>query len=128
MSKPDWMKRAACKGIDPDLFMPVRGENLKIKKAKQICAECPVQLECRNYGLQLAQIYDTHGIFGGWTRQQRSKELRRLGLSQRRWGSGGPQNMKHGTKLGYLTHMLAGETPCTICVEAETGQTTIMVK
>ena len=104
------MKRAACKGIDPDLFMPVRGENLKIKKAK------------------LAQIYDTHGIFGGWTRQQRSKELRRLGLSQRRWGSGGPQNMKHGTKLGYLTHMLAGETPCTICVEAETGQPTIMVK
>jgi WhiB family redox-sensing transcriptional regulator len=122
------MKKAACKGIDPDLFMPLRGENLKIKKAKEICASCPVQLECRNYGLQLAQIYDTHGIFGGWTRQQRSKELRRLGLSQRRWGSGGPQNMKHGTKLGYLTHILAGETPCEICVEAEAGQAGSLVR
>ena len=127
MSKRDLMKKAACKGIDPDLFMPLRGETLKIRKAKEICATCPVQLECRDYGLQLAQIYVTHGIFGGWTRQQRSKELKRLGLSQRRWGSGGPQNMRHGTKIGYLTHMLADEPACIICFRAELARSKIMV-
>ena len=109
------MDRAACKGLDPDLFMPLRGENQKIKDAKAICAECPVQLECRNYGLQLQQLYDTHGIFGGWTRQQRCKELRRQGVKQRRWGASEPGNMKHGTTLGYLTHLIAGEHPCLDC-------------
>lgn len=115
--RPKWMDKAACRGLDTDIFMPLRGENQKIKDAKQICAECPVQLECRNYGLQLQQLYDTHGIFGGWTRQQRSKELRRLGVTQRRFGSAEPGNMKHDTVAGYLTHIMAGEQPCARCAK-----------
>lgn len=108
------MDRSACKGLDPDLFMPVRGENIKIKIAKQICAECPVIIECREYSLQLAQLYDTHGIFGGWTRQQRTNELRRRGLTPRRWVAQSAIQ-RHGTNLAYVAHQIAGENPCQEC-------------
>lgn len=74
-----WMKRASCRGMDPNLFMPVRGENTKTKKAKAICADCPVISQCRDYGLELAQQYDTHGIFGGLTRQERTIRLKQQG-------------------------------------------------
>jgi WhiB family redox-sensing transcriptional regulator len=78
------MKQAACRGMDPNLFMPVRGENTKTKQAKAICKDCVVLQQCRNYGLELAQQYDTHGIFGGLTRQERSARLREAGLTVRR--------------------------------------------
>lgn len=75
-----FMRKAACKGMNPDLFMPLRGEMFKIKKAKQICGECPVQFECAEYGLQLSVRYDTHGIFGGLTRNERETILKQRGL------------------------------------------------
>lgn len=76
-----FMQKAACRGLDPDLFMPVRGETLKIRAAKQICRFCPVQTECGEYGLQLATRYDTYGIFGGLTRSERETILRRRGMT-----------------------------------------------
>jgi WhiB family redox-sensing transcriptional regulator len=80
-----FMNRAACKGMDPEMFMPVRGENLKIRAAKVICKQCPVQSECAEYGLQLAMIYDTHGIFGGLTRSERETILRERGRKMVTW-------------------------------------------
>ena len=80
------MKRAACRGMDPNLFMPLRGENTKTKRAKEICATCPVLYDCRAYGLELAKQYDTHGIFGGLTKQERTVRLKHLTtLEDRTW-------------------------------------------
>ena len=80
-----FMNKAACKGMDPELFMPVRGENLKIRAAKKVCQFCPVQTECAEYGLQLATMYDTHGIFGGLTRSERETILRERGRKMVTW-------------------------------------------
>jgi len=80
-----FMKKAACRGMDAELFMPVRGENLKIRAAKKICQFCPVQTDCAEYGLQLATMYDTHGIFGGLTRSEREMVLRERGRKMVTW-------------------------------------------
>lgn len=80
-----FMNKAACKGMDAELFMPVRGENLKIRAAKKVCQFCPVQTECAEYGLQLATMYDTHGIFGGLTRSERETILRERGRKMVTW-------------------------------------------
>ena len=80
-----FMSRAACKGMDAELFMPLRGENLKIRAAKQICNFCPVKSECAEYGLQLSTLYDTHGIFGGLTRSERELILRERGRKMVTW-------------------------------------------
>lgn len=76
----DFMRKAACRGMDADLFMPVRGETLKIRAAKAICRQCSVKEECAEYGLELATRYDTYGIFGGYTRSERELILKERGM------------------------------------------------
>ena len=39
-----WRKRAACQGIDPEVFYPVSDEDAE--EAKVICAVCPVRQAC----------------------------------------------------------------------------------
>lgn len=70
------MKHAICRGLDPNMFMPERGERQKIVDAKALCNICPVQTDCRDYGLELATQYETHGIFGGLTSQERQRILK----------------------------------------------------
>lgn len=78
-----WMDDAACRGLDPEMFMPERGDTHKIRAAKQLCRQCPAIQPCRDYGLELAQRYDTYGIFGGLTRHERDKLLRNKRISRR---------------------------------------------
>jgi WhiB family redox-sensing transcriptional regulator len=64
-----WKARAKCRGLDPDLFFPGKGESTK--EAKRVCASCPVQPECLAYGLD-----EFFGIWGGEPERQR-RVLRR---------------------------------------------------
>lgn len=68
-----WRQHAACTGHPLDIFFPPRGDNQKqIATAKQICQECPVLNECRNYALG----FDSGkliGIFGGLTQYERKR-------------------------------------------------------
>lgn len=57
---PEWHLAAACRGMDPDLFFPQRGESTK--KAKATCASCPVRQECFDWALE---NNPTQGIWGG---------------------------------------------------------------
>lgn len=42
-----WHERAACRDVDPDVFVIPKGRpGKKISEAKQICAECPVKSWC----------------------------------------------------------------------------------
>jgi len=45
-----WQERAACRGIDPELFFPVSTTfklvEIQIRKAVRICNDCPVRAEC----------------------------------------------------------------------------------
>lgn len=55
---------ALCRGLDPNLFFPAKGELEDVKAAKSICAACPARAECLE-----AFLYDPHfthvGIVGG---------------------------------------------------------------
>ncbi len=48
---PGWMDEAECKGMDPELFFPSRGESTR--EAKAVCAECSVRSECIEHALTL---------------------------------------------------------------------------
>lgn len=64
--RPEWQSRAACRGMEPGIFMPERGEVAKVNLARRICAGCPVRVECLDYG-----IGERFGIWGGMSGKQR---------------------------------------------------------
>jgi WhiB family transcriptional regulator, redox-sensing transcriptional regulator len=71
----DWRERAACRGLDPDLFYPERGADPK--PAQRICADCPVREECLDYAMERREI----GIWGGTSEQERRRMKRRRRLA-----------------------------------------------
>ena len=78
-----WRELAACTAHDPNLFFPVgdTGPALEqIAQAKQICAECPIKVECLTYAIESNQV---NGVWGGTTEQER-RLMRRRWLSARR--------------------------------------------
>jgi WhiB family redox-sensing transcriptional regulator len=121
-----WAEHASCRGLDADIFMATRGDLLKIREAKKICEQCPVMMQCREYSLHLAQNYDTYGVFGGWSRNERINHLRMVGLHVRRWGGtepstnigSGNRGGAHGTATAVRRHRSLGEL---LCDECETG-------
>jgi len=61
----EFMDKGNCKTVqDPDLFFS--SEAGGIRQAKMICAECPVRLECLQYGES-----QEYGVFGGLTPAER---------------------------------------------------------
>lgn len=63
----DWRMKAACVGLDPDMFFPGHDDREGIKKAVAVCMECPVVTECDAYATRHARIngYRLDGIWGG---------------------------------------------------------------
>jgi WhiB family redox-sensing transcriptional regulator len=61
-----------CRTTDPDAWFPEMGEgNSKpMRYAKAMCAECPVMVQCRDYGIA---NNEQHGIWGGLDTIQRNK-------------------------------------------------------
>lgn len=64
--KEPWMLQASCRGVNPDLFYPERGESTK--EAKGVCAGCPVRLECLEYAIAHNERF---GIWGGKSERER---------------------------------------------------------
>lgn len=69
-----WRARAACRGLDTNLFFPERGDNSTLKEARALCATCPVREEC------LAVADPIFGLWGGLTPDERLERRKRLGL------------------------------------------------
>jgi DNA-binding GntR family transcriptional regulator len=68
-----WLELAACKDSDPELFFPERGEQAKGQAAKQVCASCQVQQQCRDLAVRAsASREEDHGIFAATTPHERS--------------------------------------------------------
>ncbi|MEV6464697.1 WhiB family transcriptional regulator [Kitasatospora sp. NPDC051702] len=71
---------AACTGADSDLFYPEPDEDTEVtddvaakawwaeRRAKMICAGCPVRAMCLDLALER---HEKHGIFGGLTASER---------------------------------------------------------
>jgi WhiB family redox-sensing transcriptional regulator len=66
-----WRQRAACRGVDPDIFYPVSDE--EAEEAKTICAECAVRQPCLEYALANRE---RDGVWGGATERERRRIIR----------------------------------------------------
>ena len=74
---PDWRLQANCRGMDPELFFPSKGDLVAVRSARAVCAACVVRPECLAYALALPGL-DTLGIWGGTTFKQRATLRRRV--------------------------------------------------
>ncbi|HEX9774358.1 MAG TPA: WhiB family transcriptional regulator [Actinomycetota bacterium] len=76
----DWQSLAACRGADTNLFftpfhLETKDERVRREaKAKAICAECPVIMQCRRFALD---VREPHGIWGGLNEIERRHLLSR---------------------------------------------------
>lgn len=120
MTADTWQQKAACRGINPDLFFPDRGENTT--NAKHVCAGCPVTDDCLMYAIVNLEI---SGIWGGKDGKERRVIRRQLiangtiaasELDRRSPHTTGP--VQCGTRSGYVTHRRLGQVPCDDCTEA----------
>jgi WhiB family redox-sensing transcriptional regulator len=66
-----WRQRAACRGVDPDIFYPASDE--EAEAAKAICAQCPVREACLEYALANRE---RDGVWGGATERERRRIIR----------------------------------------------------
>jgi WhiB family redox-sensing transcriptional regulator len=71
---PDfWQERAACFGIDPDVFFPVSED--EAGPALAFCGSCLIREECLSWALKNGERY---GVWGGLTEQQRRRLQRQV--------------------------------------------------
>jgi Transcription factor WhiB/Homeodomain-like domain len=73
----DWRHRAACRNLDPEIFFPVAeigpARARQERRAKAVCARCPVVAECLTWALETGQAY---GVWGGTTEHERRAQRR----------------------------------------------------
>ena len=103
----DWMERAACKGMDVDIFVPVRGGDTQ--RAKRVCEGCPVREECRDYALSDPSI---QGVWGGLSVRGREN------LREKRPQTPKGEPIPHGTNRGWAMHLYRLSEPCDACRSA----------
>jgi WhiB family redox-sensing transcriptional regulator len=71
-----WQDRAACKGPQAAVFFPPshlerkEERDVRERRAKAICAICPVRRPCLDYALR---IREPHGIWGGLNEIERKQ-------------------------------------------------------
>lgn len=87
---PEWRKRAACRGTDPDLFFPsgyTRNYDQQIEDAKDICSTCPVKQSCLESAMTIEGSRRSefrYGVQGGTTPAERHALYERRRKAQNR--------------------------------------------
>jgi WhiB family transcriptional regulator, redox-sensing transcriptional regulator len=66
-----WRQRAACRGVEPDIFYPVTDE--EAEDAKSVCAGCTVRERCLEWALTNRE---RDGVWGGATERERRRMIR----------------------------------------------------
>lgn len=78
MKGETWFERAACDGMDTEIFFPSFSSDLP---AKRVCARCPVIEECRAATDRMERgvvtHHEIHGIFGGENPTERAARRKR---------------------------------------------------
>lgn len=69
----DWVRLAACRGMDMETFFPTRGQSSG--PAKDTCARCVVREDCLDEALTMNERF---GIWGGKSERQRRRIRREL--------------------------------------------------
>ena len=73
----DWMDRASCAEIGPEIFFPDLG--VPADAVRSVCRSCEVRAECLGYALRNGE---RDGIFGGFTDRPRRKIARRVAAGE----------------------------------------------
>lgn len=112
-----WQTRASCRDHpNPDLWFPERGDHDSPREALQICADCPVREQCREFALETDQV---DGIWGELTSMQRTKLIGRPAHRRRRSSADPVTDLQPcGTAAAYARHLRRSETPCRPCKDA----------
>ena len=77
MADTNWRARAACQGVDPELFFPETTDGApdeplvrqQVAAAKAVCRRCPVSEQCLDEALERLP----HGVAGGMTEHERRR-------------------------------------------------------
>lgn len=82
----DWRRQGRCRFEPFALFFPPDGEtgeqrDMRERRAKKVCAACPVIDQCGEYALTRPERY---GIWGGMTPDDRRIERRRRRETERK--------------------------------------------
>ena len=129
----DWVSKARCRGMDPNIFMPEPGDSTA--EIKEICngkmvkrfnrdkqrnelvgePPCPVRGQCLQYAMELPG--KVVGIFGGTS----EKERRALRSEFRM--DGAVKRIPHGTLNGYKAEWRFGLEHCDACLAANAETT-----
>lgn len=114
---PNWTDQANCKGMDPELFLPERGDNHTANQAKAICEGCPIKDDCLDY----AVFHNCIGIWGGTSGRERRKMVSKHPRTINHYRLAPPRDdIKHGTYNGYAQHLRRRIEPCEACSKAAT--------
>lgn len=71
----NWREDANCRGADPEIFFPGKGDYEGEMLARAVCAECVVVNECLDLAIQNHPVL---GIWGNTSMRQRRAMRRRL--------------------------------------------------
>lgn len=74
-AEAEWRISANCRGVDPDLFFPERGESTR--EAKEVCRGCVVREDCLDYVLRTGEKF---GIWGGLSQRELNRVRRQRSL------------------------------------------------
>ena len=66
-----WRAKAACRGVEPEVFYPVTDE--EADDAKAICGGCAVRQQCLEWALSTRE---RDGVWGGATERERRRMIR----------------------------------------------------
>jgi WhiB family redox-sensing transcriptional regulator len=71
----EWQLQGACRRQDPELFFHSDNERglarlHRERRAKQVCAGCPVLATCRAHALRAGEVF---GIWGGLSEHERAQ-------------------------------------------------------
>ena len=66
-----WRSKAACQGLDPEIFYPLDEEDAD--EAKAVCATCTVRESCLEHALGYRE---KEGIWGGASERERRRIIR----------------------------------------------------
>lgn len=123
------LSAALCKGIEPEVFFPERGDRLTAALAREICGQCPVAAACLADALASegsAGHANRFGIRGGKSPEerhaiyQRSRKLAAVEVASKaapdvRQVKPKREPANCGTRGGYQRHLRHEEKPCDPC-------------
>lgn len=97
----EWPTEAACAGLavresDPWHPGPDGEPGTFTPAARQVCADCPVRVQCLALGLALLPLGDVQGMHAGYSPSELRTIARARGLADRKVA-------QHGTRARYVT-------------------------